>query len=81
MEGAQYHILSYLGEGWSGGEPRLPVELVVAYTLYLQSRGGVMTWDLPVGLDGPIAPSYLKQWGAIDKALKRSRSEGFVASS
>ncbi|MHB1357839.1 MAG: alpha-L-fucosidase [Anaerolineae bacterium] len=71
VEGAQYHVLSYLGERWSGGEPRLPVELVVAYTLYLQSRGGVMTWDLPVGLDGTIAPQYLSQLSTIGKAIRQ----------
>jgi hypothetical protein len=68
VEGAQYHTLSYLGERWSGGKPRLPVELVVAYTLYLHSRGGVITWDLPIEPDGAIAPLYRQQLAAIGKA-------------
>jgi hypothetical protein len=68
VNGAQYHVLSYLGERWSGGEPRLPDELVVAYTRYLRSRGGIMTWDLPCGQDGTIAPQYMRQLEALGKA-------------
>lgn len=71
VQGAQYHVLSYLGERWSGGEPRLPDDLVVAYTRYLVSRGGVMTWDLPVADDGTIAPQYMRQLNALGTALAR----------
>lgn len=71
VSGAQYHVLSYLGERWSGGEPRFTSELAAAYTSYLCSRGGVMTWDLPIAEDGTIAPQYMRQLAAIDQAMTK----------
>ena len=45
---ARYHVLSYLGESWCKGEPRFPDELVVGYTKHVTSKGGVVTWDVPI---------------------------------
>jgi len=70
VDGAQYQVLSYLGERWSGGQPRLTDELAAAYTVYLIQRGGVMTWDLPVADDGAIAPAYMRQLTAINRAVQ-----------
>ncbi|MHB9034859.1 MAG: alpha-L-fucosidase [Anaerolineae bacterium] len=71
VDGAQYHVLSYLGERWSGGEPRLSTDLAVAYTTYLSARGGVMTWDLPVADNGLIGLSYMRQLTVIGAAMSK----------
>ena len=63
---AQYHILSYLGTTWCGGErPRFPDELVVAYTRYVASRGGAVTWDVPIQPNGLIPQPFVDQLAAL----------------
>ncbi len=59
--GAQYHILSYLGNRWGGGEPRFPNEFVLGYTKHVNSKGGVVTWDVPITDDGLIPQAFLNQ--------------------
>ncbi len=61
VDGAQFHILSYLGEWWGGGQPRFPDSLAVSYTDYVTSHDGVVTWDIPVRGDGDIPEDYLRQ--------------------
>ncbi len=61
IDGAQLHILSYLGERWGSGEPRFSDELVVAYTNYVNEHGGVITWDLPISKNGLLPDSFLAQ--------------------
>ena len=61
IDGAQLHVLTFLGEYWGKGEPRFPDELVVGYTQYLNARGGAITWDVPVSETGEIAPAFLHQ--------------------
>jgi len=60
-EGAQLQILSYLGKCWGFGEPRFPDALVKAYTDYINSLGGCVTWDVPISKDGKIPDQFLKQ--------------------
>ena len=67
VDGAQYHVLNFLGAWWGQGEPRFPDELVVGYTRYLNRHGGVVTWDVPIGNDGRIPEPFLQQLRAIDK--------------
>lgn len=61
LEDAQYHILSYLGNTWGGGEPRFTDEFVLGYTKDLISKGGVMTWDVPFTSNGNIPEAFIKQ--------------------
>ncbi len=66
---AQYHILSYLGTTWCGGErPRFPDDLAVAYTRYINARGGVVTWDVPIATSGLIPEPFVAQLRAIGAA-------------
>lgn len=58
---AQYHILSYLGDQWGGGQPRFPDEFVLGYTKHVNSKGGVITWDVPIMDDGLIPQAFLNQ--------------------
>jgi len=62
---ARYHVLSYLGEFWCKGNPRFPDELVVGYTKHVTSKGGVITWDVPIERSGLIPTAFAEQLAAI----------------
>jgi hypothetical protein len=61
VDGAQYHILSFLGGTWGRGEPRLSDEVVGAYTRYVNGWEGVITWDIPPLPSGLIPAPFLRQ--------------------
>ncbi len=63
---AQYHLLSYLGTTWGGGDtPRFPDELVVGYTHYINRQGGVVTWEVPIQKNGLIPQPFVDQLGVL----------------
>ncbi len=66
---AQLHILSFLGEWWAGPPKRFADELPIAYTRYINSRGGVVTWDAPIGFNGLIQADFAAQLKAIRQAV------------
>mgnify|MGYP001064593569 CR=1 FL=1 len=75
VQGAQYHLLSYLGTSWcAGSAPRFPDDFVIAYTRYILSRGGVITWDVPIDARGRIPAPFLRQLGALSQALRINRT-------
>lgn len=61
VEHAQYHILSYLGNWWGGRELRFLKEFVAGYTMDVNSKGGVVTWDAPVTYNGELEPQFFEQ--------------------
>lgn len=61
VDGAQYHILNYLGERWCGGMPRFADEFVLGYTKDVTSKGGVVTWDVPITPAGLIPQPFIDQ--------------------
>ena len=68
---ARYHILSYLGESWcKGSQPRFPDELAVGYTKHVMSKGGVVTWDVPIQIDGLIPEPFVRQLEAIARGVR-----------
>lgn len=71
VDGAQLHILSFLGSDWfKGSKTRFPDELVVAYTKYVNSADGVMTWDVPILKTGLIPDVFLKQLTVLGNAVR-----------
>lgn len=68
VNGAQYHILSYLGNWWGGGEPRFPDEFVIGYTKHVNSKNGVVTWDVPISESGVIPEAFINQLTVIGRA-------------
>ncbi|MBI3985802.1 MAG: alpha-L-fucosidase [Lentisphaerae bacterium] len=62
---ARYHVLSYLGEDWCKGRPRFPDELVVGFTKHVAEKGGVTTWDVPIGRNGLIPEPFVRQLKAL----------------
>ncbi len=59
LDGAQYHLLTFLGGYWGRGEPRFTAEMLAAYTRYVNDFGGVITWDVPPAENGTIPDSFL----------------------
>lgn len=65
VDGAQFHMLSYLGSWWSHGEHRFPATKIAAVTAGLVRPGGVVTWDVPHDATGRISDSFMRQLKAI----------------
>jgi hypothetical protein len=70
LDGAQFHMLSYLGPWWAAAPPRFSNEQVIEWTRGIISRGGVVTWDVPIQPDGHIPQEFVAQLEALRDALK-----------
>jgi hypothetical protein len=75
VNGAQYHVLTFLGCYWCGGdEPRFREELAAGYSRHLRDLGGVITWDVPIGREGPrnglLPEAFMPQLKAIGSAMR-----------
>jgi hypothetical protein len=70
VDGAQYHILTFLGPYWGRGLPRFPDELVIGYTRHINAQGGVISWDLPTSREGLIPEPFMAQLRALRKATR-----------
>ena len=60
IAGAQYHILTFLGDYWGRGKPRFNQEMLLGYTKYINDRGGVITWDVPPSENGLIPEEFFQ---------------------
>lgn len=61
VDGALFHVLSYLGKWWSGAPTRFADADVVRFTQMTIKRGGAITWDVPHDAKGLIAEDFLRQ--------------------
>jgi alpha-L-fucosidase len=73
VDGAQWHMLSYLGKWWSGPPARFTTEEAVKMTTRAVAKGGVVTWDVPHRPDGLIEEPFLGQLRAIGEAVAGGR--------
>ncbi len=69
VDGAQFHMLSYLGAGWSHGEPRFTTDRAAEISAEIVRGGGVVTWDVPHGPTGQIPESFMRQLKSIGEAV------------
>ena len=69
VDGAQIHVLSYLGKTWGQGDPRFSVEQIITWSRNVTGQGGVLTWDVPIQPSGLISPPFVDQLTAVGKAL------------
>lgn len=67
LDGEQYHILSFIGKGWCAGPPRFDGNFAAGYTNYVNSFGGVVSWDVPYGENGLITDDFLSVLKQIGK--------------
>jgi hypothetical protein len=73
IDGAQIHYLSFLGQTWGMGEPRMTAEKAIADSLKIIQLGGAVTWDTPIQRNGLIAKEYMEQLTAIGKAIGKKK--------
>ncbi len=73
QDGAQFHMLSYLGHRWSGGPPRFTAAQAAEWTGRIVGQGGVVSWDVPTDPRGLIPAEFLEQLREIGKTVKASR--------
>lgn len=67
----QFHILTYLGTTWCGGDqPQMSDEKVVQLVEAVTTKGGVITFDVPIQKNGRIPEPFIKQLKAIGKGVK-----------
>jgi hypothetical protein len=74
VDGAQVHVLSYLGTTWGRGAPRFTEAQLTAFCRTVTRAGGVVTWDVPIEKGGRIAPAFLEQLTVVGKTLGRPAS-------
>lgn len=70
VEHAQYHMLSYLGPSWCAAPPRFTDEQVIAYTRRITDHDGVVTWDVPIQVDGHIPQPFFAQLCTLGRAMR-----------
>jgi alpha-L-fucosidase len=71
IDGAQIHVLSFLGEHWGMGAPRFTEEQVLKHTQTVAKEGGIITWDVPIQANGLIAQPFIEQLTAVGNAFKK----------
>jgi hypothetical protein len=69
VDGAQVHILSYLGQRWGMGGSRFKTEQVVEWSRSIRKSGGVVTWDVPIQPNGLMAQPFIEQLTAVGQAI------------
>lgn len=70
LNGKKLQVLSYIGKTWGQGNPRLEAEFAGEYTRYINSKDGVITWDIPLNLDGTISDVYKEYLAKMDSIIK-----------
>lgn len=75
VDGAQLHMLSFLGMMWGQcgpNGPRFSDELAIGYTKDFNRWGGVVSWDVPTTKTGLIDERMHSQLRKLGKAMKES---------
>lgn len=75
VDGAQWHMLSFLGKSWYFGQPRFTNQQVIDISRKVIDCDGVVTWDVPITADGRIPKPFFNQLKALGKALEVKRAE------
>jgi hypothetical protein len=60
IDGAQYHILTFLGEYWGIGKPRFSADFANAWTREVLRHNGAVTWDVPPMKNGLIPEDFMQ---------------------
>jgi hypothetical protein len=73
LNGAQLHVLTLMGEWWGKGPLRFPDELTIGYTRFINSKGGVISWDVPLTPTGLLDEAFRPQVEALGRAIQVAR--------
>ena len=71
LDGAQVHVLTFLGNTWGMGAPRFTTDQIIQFTQTIRKSGGVVTWDVPLQKSGLIDGPLMEQLTALGKATNR----------
>jgi len=71
IDGAQIHILSFLGQRWGMDSPRFSKDQVVKWSREINRHRGVITWDVPIQPTGLILEPFIDRLTAVGKALRQ----------
>jgi hypothetical protein len=70
VDGAQYHVLSFIGHWWGQGKPRFCDEFVIGFTKNTNAFGGVVSWDVAPTPEGRITQPAFQQLIALRDATR-----------
>lgn len=70
VDGAQGHMLSYLGPTWGQGPPRFTDEQAIAFTRKFTGCDWAVSWDVPLNATGAIPEPFVAQLQAIGAAVR-----------
>ncbi|RPJ53430.1 MAG: hypothetical protein EHM23_30970 [Acidobacteria bacterium] len=76
LDGKQVQVLSYLGRTWGMGEPRFAAEQAVQFSQSVWQAEGVVTWDVPVAINGLISDPFIAQLKLIAQASAKPLPSG-----
>jgi len=51
---------------------RFPDELTIGYTKFMNSKGGVVSWDVPLTTAGLVDPEFFPHLTALGHAIRPS---------
>lgn len=71
LNGAQLHVLTIMGEWWGKGPVRFPDELTIGYTKFINGKGGVVSWDVPLTVKGLVDEEFWPQLKALGNAMRQ----------
>jgi hypothetical protein len=69
VDGAQVHVLTYLGSTWGRGSPRFTEAQLAAFAGNVARSRGALTCDVPITTEGLIARPFLEQLATLRKTL------------
>jgi len=70
-DGAQIHMLSFLGTRWGTGEkPRFSDDDAIRFSRMLFDAGGAISWDVPIQRNGTISQPFIDQLNVIGKSMR-----------
>jgi len=74
LNGAQLHVLTFMGKWWGQAPVRFPDELTIGYTKYINRLGGVISWDAPLTHGGLIEETFRPQIAALGRAIAAAKA-------
>ena len=69
VNGAQFHILTIMGQWWGKGPIRFPEEMIIGYTKTINSQDGTVSWDVPLTRKGLIEPEFIESLRRLGREI------------
>ena len=76
INGAQFHVLTIMGEWWGRGSTRFPEEMIVGYTKTINNQDGTVSWDVPLTRKGLIEPEFIEPLARLGRDIPQRAESG-----